>query len=236
MDFLGLDNLARIIKRTSIRFCIKGLRLTSTVLLGGGLDWKAMGCTFKSHCFLVEYLPPATKLGQGNILRSLCQEFCPQGGLQAHTQRGSWGVWQGGSPGPHLGGLQTQAWGAVCIPACTEADPTPTRQLLLRAVRILLECILVFIAFRNITNIIHTLSVGIWIQLLLEKVKSVRDLSHASNKAHIQRHPPRTDVTRIPKPGHLESHESNLSSPKLFIPWSAGHLASIYRKKWKTRR
>ena len=26
-------------------------------------------------------LPPATKLGQGNIFRSMCQEFCSQGGL-----------------------------------------------------------------------------------------------------------------------------------------------------------
>ena len=25
-------------------------------------------------------LPPATKLGQGNIFRSVCQEFCPPGG------------------------------------------------------------------------------------------------------------------------------------------------------------
>ena len=33
----------------------------------------------------VKLLPPATKLGQGNIFRSMCQEFCPQ-----------WGkVWQG---------------------------------------------------------------------------------------------------------------------------------------------
>ena len=37
---------------------------------------------------------------------------------------------QGGSPGTHLGG----------IPVCTD---TPSRRLLLRAVRILLECILV---------------------------------------------------------------------------------------------
>ena len=88
----------------------------------------------------------------------------------------------------------------------------------------------------NIANFTRTLYVCISIQLLLEKVKSVRDLSHADNKAHIQRHPPRTDFTRVPKQGHLESHESNLCSPKLSIPWSAGHLASIYRKKWKTRR
>ena len=25
------------------------------------------------------FLPPVTKLGQGNIFRSVCQEFCPQG-------------------------------------------------------------------------------------------------------------------------------------------------------------
>ena len=64
-----------------------------------------------------------------------------RGVLQAHTWGGilqapTWGMSPGphprGSPGPHQGG----------IPACTEAD-SPNRQLLLRAVRILLECILV---------------------------------------------------------------------------------------------
>ena len=30
---------------------------------------------------IFQFLPPATKLGQGNIFRSVCQEFCPQGGL-----------------------------------------------------------------------------------------------------------------------------------------------------------
>ena len=30
------------------------------------------------------FLPPATKLGQGNIFRSVCQEFCPQGGGSMH--------------------------------------------------------------------------------------------------------------------------------------------------------
>ena len=28
----------------------------------------------------MQYLPPATKLGQGNIFRSVCQEFCSQEG------------------------------------------------------------------------------------------------------------------------------------------------------------
>ena len=44
------------------------------------------------------------------------------------------GVLTRGCPGPGLG---------VCIPACIETD-TPSRQLLLRTGRILLECILVF--------------------------------------------------------------------------------------------
>ena len=51
---------------------------------------------FIDECNVV-YLPPATKLGQGNIFRSVCQEFCSQGGggLQAHYQGGGWGVWLG---------------------------------------------------------------------------------------------------------------------------------------------
>ena len=35
------------------------------------------------------------------------------GGSQAHTQGGDWGVWPGGSPHPHLGGLQAHTWGEV---------------------------------------------------------------------------------------------------------------------------
>ena len=54
-------------------------------------------------------LPPATKLGQGNIFRSVCQEFCSQGGGLARGSPGPHpggrlGVWLGGSPGPHPGG------------------------------------------------------------------------------------------------------------------------------------
>ena len=46
------------------------------------------------------FLLPATKLGQGNIFRSMCQEFCPQG------QCAWWGghVWQGG-----------HAWQGACM-------------------------------------------------------------------------------------------------------------------------
>ena len=38
-------------------------------------------------------LPPATKLGQGNIFRSMCQEFCPQRGGGACVAGGY--LWQG---------------------------------------------------------------------------------------------------------------------------------------------
>ena len=51
------------------------------------------------------------------------------GGLHMHTLRGS--------PGTHPG----------VIPACTEAGHPPSRRLLLRSVRILLECILVVTVF-----------------------------------------------------------------------------------------
>ena len=73
-----------------------------------------LGCELRHSGAL---LPPATKLGQGNIFSSVCQEFCPRGG-------------------EYLG---------RCPPAGT---PPPPHQILRdtineRAVRILLECILV---------------------------------------------------------------------------------------------
>ena len=95
-------------------------------------DLRPVGCNF-TKSFL---LPPATKLGQDYVFTRVCDS-----------------VHRVGSPGPHPGGrlrglagwrdLQshTRRWG--CIPACNEAD-TPSRWLLLRAVRILLECILVW--------------------------------------------------------------------------------------------
>ena len=106
-------------------------------------------------------LPPANKDCEGYIFTRVCLST---GGVFRPTVRGevegsgwgSSGPHPGDSPGPHLGGLQVPTWGMSPgphprgspgphqggIPACTEAD-SPNRQLLLRAVRILLECILV---------------------------------------------------------------------------------------------
>ena len=75
--------------------------------------FKILAHYLASYCLS---LPAATKLGQGNIFTSVCQEFCPQGGVLSPggvwSQRGSglggslifWGVsnFLGGSP--FLGG------------------------------------------------------------------------------------------------------------------------------------
>ena len=77
-----------------------------------------------------------------------------RGGLQVHTQGGGgwvwvW-VWPGTMPRPTSRGVQAHTQGGPgpgpwgWIPTCTEAHtPLHSRLLLLRAVRILLECILV---------------------------------------------------------------------------------------------
>ena len=113
-------------------------------------------------------------LGQGNIFRSVCQEFCPQEGVVSQhalqvwgvvsqhalhggspgPHPGSCGVWPGGSPGPHPGGggQMPTLGGGLCIPACTELD-SPLGRLLPRAVRILLECILVHFTFYSNTKV-----------------------------------------------------------------------------------
>ena len=69
-------------------------------------------------------------------------------GVSRPTPGGKLGALAWGSPSPCLGGLQAHIWEVSrwCIPACTEADiPLLSRRLLLQAVRILLECILLFL-------------------------------------------------------------------------------------------
>ena len=66
----------------------------------------------------VQFLSPATKLGQGNIFRSVCQEFCPRGGGGSPGPRAGEveGSGQGGSPGPHPGGGLRGLAGGVSRP------------------------------------------------------------------------------------------------------------------------
>ena len=102
-------------------------------------------------------------------------------GISRPTSRGEVeGSAQGGSPGPHwrVGGLQAHTWGES--PSHTQRGVSqhalrqtpPPRRLLLRAVRILLECILVeefFPHFRDFVNnrlLVHKhvkISVDEWI-------------------------------------------------------------------------
>ena len=93
---------------------------------------------------------PQTKIAKAMFLH--VSVILSTGGMSRTRPRVEVGVSsQGGCPGPHLGGVQPHTqWGSGpgpggCIPACIEVDPPPSRWLLLRAVRILLECILVFI-------------------------------------------------------------------------------------------
>ena len=82
----------------------------------------------------------ALQVSRGNGIPACLADL--QGGLQAHTQGGSWGVWPwgglqahtqgvsrptptGGSLGPHPGGSLGPHREGVCIPACTEAGPLP---------------------------------------------------------------------------------------------------------------
>ena len=51
-------------------------------------------------------LPPATKLGQGNIFRSVCQQFCPWGGACMVAQGGMHGFIRGGVHGFIRGGMR----------------------------------------------------------------------------------------------------------------------------------
>ena len=110
--------------------------------------------------FCVQFLLPAMKLEQGNIFRSVCQEFCSQGGwypsmhcrlypsmscrylgvVSQHALQVSKHTPKGKVEGSGRGGLQDHTQGG--IPVCPEAD-TPSRWLLLQAVCILLECLLV---------------------------------------------------------------------------------------------
>ena len=83
--------------------------------------------------FITAELFTATKLGQGNIFRSVCQEFCPQGGGGMHGRGACMAggcAWQEGMHAMH----------ASPPPADnTRYSDTVNEQ----AVRILLECILV---------------------------------------------------------------------------------------------
>ena len=75
-------------------------------------------------CSIMRFLPSATKLRQVSIFRSVCQEFCPQGGCLPQCMLGYTPWADTPSPPP----------------------PPPRRRLLHRTVRILLECIPVLLS------------------------------------------------------------------------------------------
>ena len=125
---------------------------------------------------LHHFIMPATKLGQGNIFRSVCQEFCPQGEGQGVCMAGGvhgWGACvAGGKAGEHgrgcawQGGMHDRGHalqGACVVGPCVPCTP-PCQMLQLqhtvneRAVCILLGCIVVYLLVANmIDNFSETL-------------------------------------------------------------------------------
>ena len=99
--------------------------------------------TASARLLRADFLPPANEVCEGYVFTRACHSVhggggggrrypsmhcrwypsmsCSRsgGGLQAHTQGGSWGVWP-------VGGHQAHTQGRMCIPACTDADPPPT--------------------------------------------------------------------------------------------------------------
>ena len=89
-----------------------------------------------------EFLPSAIEVCEGYVFTPVCHSV-HRGGVQAKAQGG---LLRGVSrPRPSGGRVSRPRPRGVCIAACTEANtpPPPSRRLLLRTVRILLECILV---------------------------------------------------------------------------------------------
>ena len=114
-----------------------------------------------------------------------CQGGVPgPGGVCSQGGAWSWGVCPGGMPGP-WGGL---LWG-VGIPACTEADPPGERQLLLRTVRILLECILVHFYFHHQAQCIYLISCKLHTFFLCVSFPLADSMGYIVQK-HIQGHLP----------------------------------------------
>ena len=115
---------------------------------------------------ITEFLPPAMKSGQGYVYTHICDSvhmrggclgpgpggrlegLAGEGGLQAHT-RGVQAHTKGESPGPHPGGSPGPGLGGVSQHALRQTPPA-SKQLLLWAVRILLECILVHLILSDL--------------------------------------------------------------------------------------
>ena len=90
-------------------------------------------------------LPPATKLGQGNIFRSVCPHSVHRGGMRG-CSGGACMVVRGGMHGCSGGGGVHGCWGACVIaPGGRHAWDTMRYRDTVneQMVRILLECILV---------------------------------------------------------------------------------------------
>ena len=104
-------------------FLCKLLNFITHLLINPVFGYRLNG---KTQIYML-FLPPATNLGQGYIFTGVCDSVHSGGGGVPAPG----GAWSGGMPGPGGACSRGGAW------------ETPPGRLLLRAVRILLECILV---------------------------------------------------------------------------------------------
>ena len=124
-------------------------------------------------------LPPATKLRQGNVFTSMCQEFCPQlegacvpgGGVHGRGVYGRGHAWQGTSC--MAGGVhgRVHAWqegvhgGGGCVHGRGHSwQGGREKWQLQRAVRILLKCILVLDLNVQIWNNVGNFSKTVYVK------------------------------------------------------------------------
>ena len=143
-------------------------------------------------------LPPATRLEQGNIFRSVCQEFCSRGGgcvypiacWDTHTPPGAHPLGPEADTPRHT----THPPGAD-TPSGPEADTSGSRPLLhsacwdtvnKRAVRIPLECflVLVIVASCNSKLINKTWETETILMLVLLRFRQTGFLQHKVDKYH----------------------------------------------------
>ena len=110
----------------------------------------ATDCTPRTLCNIHCLLPPANEVCEGYVFTRVYHSV-PGGVSRPRPRVEVKESGQGGSR-PTPGGIQVHTWGVV-YPSMHWGRTPPSRQLLLRAVRILLECILVYIWNQSVIEI-----------------------------------------------------------------------------------
>ena len=117
-------------------------------------------------------------LGQGNIFIGVCQEFCSRGVVcfRGVSAPGWPCLLPGGMSAPR--GCVSAPGGCLFRGGLPGGDPLPPRRILLRAVRILLECIFVFLIIMKdewpkVFKLVKTNSALGFCQKIFDKIQGI---------------------------------------------------------------